>query len=33
MLQNTVIPEHPMYFPEFPPQGALIIVLLFYVLL
>jgi hypothetical protein len=22
MLQNTVIPERPMYYPEFPPQGT-----------
>ncbi|XP_051192076.2 fatty acid amide hydrolase [Lolium perenne] len=22
MLQNTVIPERPMYYPEFPPQGC-----------
>ncbi|RRT69872.1 hypothetical protein B296_00031953 [Ensete ventricosum] len=24
MLRNTVIPERPMFRPEFPPQGALV---------
>jgi hypothetical protein len=25
MLQQTVIPERPMYFPEYPPQGTMAI--------
>lgn len=29
MLQNTVIPETPMFRPEFPPQGLVIYLFVF----